>query len=101
MPLMSPASRPAARRQTRTLASDLRRVAPTRKQMLWGLLGAFVASAVLVGIGYATTPIPNPNGFATAQATTLYYSDGKTVLASLGNTTRVDVPLSEVPLAVR
>jgi membrane peptidoglycan carboxypeptidase len=69
--------------------------------MLWGLLIAFVATVILVGIGYATTPIPNPSSFATEQKTTLYYSDGKTVLASLGNTTRVDVPLSRVPLAVQ
>jgi membrane peptidoglycan carboxypeptidase len=69
--------------------------------MLWGILGAFVASVVLVGIGYATTPIPNPNTFATAQATTLYYSDGKTPLARLGNTTRVDVSLDKVPPAVQ
>ena len=69
--------------------------------MLWGLLIAFVATVVLVGIGYATTPIPNPSTFATAQQTTIYYSDGKTPLASLGNTTRVDVPLSQVPLAVQ
>ena len=69
--------------------------------MLWGLLIAFVATVVLVGIGYATTPIPNPSTFATAQQTTLYYSDGKSVLARLGNTTRIDVPLSKVPLQVR
>src|SRR4051812_4265538 len=69
--------------------------------MLWGLLIAFVATAVLVGIGYATTPIPNASSFATAQQTTLYYSDGKTQLATLGNTTRVDVPLTQVPLQVQ
>jgi membrane peptidoglycan carboxypeptidase len=69
--------------------------------MLWGLVIAMVASGVLVGVGYATTPIPNPSTFATAQATTLYYSDGKTELARLGSSTRVDVPLSQVPLAVR
>src|SRR3954471_3663504 len=69
--------------------------------MLWGLLIGFVASVVLVGIGYATTPIPNPSSFATAQATTLYYSDGKTVLARFGSTTRVDVALKEVPLDVQ
>ncbi|MBV9293400.1 MAG: penicillin-binding protein [Frankiales bacterium] len=69
--------------------------------MLWGLLIATVASAVLVGIGYATTPVPNPSTFATAQATTLYYSDGKTVLARLPGTTRQDVTLRQVPLAVQ
>ena len=69
--------------------------------MLWGVLIAVLASAVAAGIGYATTPIPNPSAFATAQATTLYYSDGKTELARLGNSTRIDVPLSQVPLDVR
>src|SRR3954469_25827579 len=69
--------------------------------MLWGLLGAFVATVILVGVGYATTPIPNPSAFATAQQTTLYYSDGKTVLARLGSSTRIDVPLSRVPLQVQ
>jgi membrane peptidoglycan carboxypeptidase len=69
--------------------------------MLWGLLIAFVATVVLVGIGYATTPIPNPSTFATAQQTTLYYSDGKSVLARLGSTTRIDVSLSQVPVDVQ
>jgi membrane peptidoglycan carboxypeptidase len=69
--------------------------------MLWGLLVAFVATLVLVGIGYATTSIPNPSSFATAQQTTLYYNDGKSVLATLGNTTRIDVPLTKVPIQVQ
>src|SRR4029077_7848883 len=34
-------------------------------------------------------------------ATTLYYSDGKTELARLGSSTRIDVPLSKVPKPVR
>ncbi|HEU5034646.1 MAG TPA: transglycosylase domain-containing protein [Mycobacteriales bacterium] len=81
--------------------SGWRRVLPRRRQMLWGLLGAFIAAVILVGIGYATTPIPNASTFSTAQATTLYYSDGKTPLARLGSTTRVDVPLSKVPVSVQ
>ncbi|MDQ1703721.1 MAG: hypothetical protein QOF18_87, partial [Frankiaceae bacterium] len=82
-------------------AGGLRQFLPRRKQMLWGVLGAFLASILLVAIGYATTPIPSPNSFATAQATTLYYSDGKTTLARLGSTSRIDVKLAQVPLAVR
>ena len=92
---MSPSSGAAG------LPAGWRRNLPRRKQMLWGLLIGFVASVVLVGIGYATTPIPNPSSFATAQATTLYYSDGKTKLATLGSTTRIDVSLSQVPLVVQ
>ena len=69
--------------------------------MLWGVLIAFVASAALVAIGYAVTPIPNASEFATSQATTLYYSDGKTKLATLPGSTRIDVPLSDVPRDVQ
>src|SRR3954447_15610462 len=69
--------------------------------MLWGVLAAFAFAVVLVGIAYAATSIPNPNSFATAQATTIYYKDGKTVMARFGNTSRIDVPLSKVPMDVR
>jgi membrane peptidoglycan carboxypeptidase len=74
---------------------------PSRRQMLWGVLAAFAFAVVLVGIAYASTSIPNPNSFATAQATTIYYKDGKTVMARFGNTSRLDVPLSKVPVPVR
>jgi len=69
--------------------------------MLWGVLAAFAFAVVLVGIAYASTSIPNPNSFATAQATTIYYKDGKTVMARFGNTSRIDVPLAKVPVPVR
>jgi len=69
--------------------------------MLWGVLAAFAFAVVVVGIAYASTSIPNPNSFATAQATTIYYKDGKTVMARFGNTSRLDVPLSKVPVPVR
>jgi membrane peptidoglycan carboxypeptidase len=69
--------------------------------MLWGLLIAFVATVALVGIGYARTSIPNASTFATQQVTTLYYSDGKTKLATLGGTTRQDVSLNRVPRDVQ
>src|SRR3954462_11415924 len=69
--------------------------------MLWGVLAAFAFAVVLVGIAYASTSIPNPNSFSTAQATTIYYKDGKTVMARFGNTSRIDVPLSKVPVRVR
>ena len=82
-------------------AGGWRVLMPRRRQMLLGLLLAFLASVVLVAIGYAVTPIPEPNQVAIAQATTLYYSDGKTVLARLGSTTRVDVPLNKVPKSVQ
>jgi membrane peptidoglycan carboxypeptidase len=94
MPSVSASSRAA-------VADGWRRFLPSGRQMLWGVLAAFAFAVVLVGIAYASTSIPNPNSFATAQATTVYYKDGKTVMARFGNTSRVDVPLSKVPLPVR
>ncbi|HET6816925.1 MAG TPA: transglycosylase domain-containing protein [Mycobacteriales bacterium] len=83
------------------VADGWRAFLPSGRQMLWGVLAAFAFAVVLIGIAYASTSIPNPNSFATAQATTIYYKDGKTVMARFGNTSRIDVPLSKVPLQVR
>ena len=94
MPSVSASSRAA-------VADGWRGFLPSGRQMLWGVLAAFAFAVVLVGIAYAATSIPNPNSFATAQATTVYYKDGKTVMARFGNTSRIDVPLSKVPLPVR
>src|SRR3954464_4940483 len=94
MPSVSVSSRAA-------VADGWRRFLPSRRQMLWGVLAAFALAVVLVGITYASTSIPNPNSFATAQVTTIYYKDGKTVMARFGNTSRIDVPLSKVPVPVR
>jgi membrane peptidoglycan carboxypeptidase len=79
----------------------MQRYAPTPRQMLWGVLGAFVLMLLFVGVGYATTSIPSPNSIATRQATLLYYSDGKHVLARLGDTNRTNVKLSQVPVDVQ
>src|SRR4051794_30486965 len=94
MPSVSASSRAA-------VADGWRRFLPSGRQMLWGVLAAFAFAVVLVGIAYAATSIPNPNSFATSQATTIYYKDGKTVMARFGNTSRIDVPLSKVPMDVR
>src|SRR4051794_16159865 len=79
----------------------MQRYAPTPRQMLWGVLGAFVLMVLFVGIGYAVTSIPSPNSIATRQSTLLYYSDGKHVLARLGDTNRTNVSLSQVPVDVQ
>src|SRR4051794_41349703 len=94
MPSVSASSRAA-------VEDGWRRFVPSNRQMLWGVLAAFAFAVVLAGIAYAATAIPNPNSFATAQVTTIYYKDGKTVMARFGNTTRIDVPLSKVPVPVR
>jgi membrane peptidoglycan carboxypeptidase len=80
---------------------NVAQIAPRPKQVLWGLAGAIVVAGVLAGVAYARTTIPTPSAIASAQTTTIYYSDGKTVLAQIGTTNRTDVPLSAVPIAVQ
>src|SRR3954467_10060365 len=94
MPSVSASSRAA-------VVDGWRRFLPSGRQMLWGALAAFAFAVGGARIAYASTSIPNPNSFATAQATTIYYKDGKTVMARFGNTSRLDVPLSKVPVPVR
>ncbi len=74
--------------------------APTPKQVLIGLAGAVAVFGIAVGVTYARTSVPSPSAIATAQTTTLLYSNGDH-LATIGTTTRTDVPLTQVPLHVR
>ena len=66
---------------------------------LWAVLALGVLGLVAVGIAYARTDIPDANELATAQASIVYYSDGKTELARLSDAegNRESVPLSKVP----
>jgi membrane peptidoglycan carboxypeptidase len=68
--------------------------------MLWGTAGAVVVCGVLAGVAYARTTIPTPSAIASAQTTTIYYSNGQPI-ATIGSTNRTDVPLSAVPLTVQ
>ena len=75
------------------------------KRVLIGLLVAMllllVGGLVAFAIGYSMTPIPNPNADFTANATTLYYKDGKSVLGSFHAQNRISVPLDQVPKATQ
>ena len=68
------------------------------KRGLWGALVAFVLGVIGVGIAYAMTDIPAPNQMVRAQASIVYYSDGKTELARLSDDggNRESVPLSQI-----
>lgn len=74
---------------------------------LWGKrLGLAALGAVLLGvigffIAYASTDIPEPNDLADAQASVIYYSDGKTEIDRISEINRESVKLSKVPKAVR
>src|SRR6478735_4823953 len=66
---------------------------------LWTVLALGVLGLVAVGVAYARTDIPDANELATAQASIVYYSDGKTEMARLSDAegNRESVTLSQVP----
>ncbi len=71
---------------------------PSWKLVLGSLASLFVLGMAIFGIAYVTTPIPDVNEVAKAQTTIVYWNDGKSELARLGDTNRISVPLSDVPV---
>ncbi|MGK5529405.1 transglycosylase domain-containing protein, partial [Streptomyces sp. URMC 129] len=87
--------RPARRRRTRP-----RRLVPTWRTVLGGtLVGLLFLCAALI-TGYLLVEIPEPKSAAAAQNNVYLYADGSQ-LARVGEVNRENVPLSEVPAAVR
>ncbi|MEP6630059.1 MAG: transglycosylase domain-containing protein, partial [Lapillicoccus sp.] len=73
------------------------------KWLLFALLSLIALGAVGVAIAYATISVPQPNQLANAQASIVYYDDGKTEMARLSDAqgNRESVPLKQVPDAVQ
>jgi membrane peptidoglycan carboxypeptidase len=71
------------------------------KRILLVVLGLALVGAGAVGVAFATTSIPQPNDLANAQASIIYYADGKTEMARISEINRESVPLSQIPLSVR
>ncbi|WP_124054465.1 transglycosylase domain-containing protein [Arcanobacterium ihumii] len=65
------------------------------------VVGTFL-TFLAVGIGlfvglYVTTEVPEPDDFALAQSTTVYYSDGQTQLGRFEQVNRTTVHLKDIP----
>ncbi|MDQ5840094.1 MAG: penicillin-binding protein, partial [Chloroflexota bacterium] len=73
------------------------------KRILLTMLGLFLLAVAAFGVAYAVIDIPQPNELANAQASIVYYADGKTEMARIsedgGN--RESVPLSKIPVHVQ
>jgi len=69
------------------------------KRILLTLLSLFALGCVGVAIAYATIAVPKPNQLADAQASIIYYDDGKTELARISDVSgnRESVDLKAVP----
>jgi membrane peptidoglycan carboxypeptidase len=55
-----------------------------------------VLLGVFVGVVYASTEVPSPDSISNAQTTVVYYSDGTTEMARLGDENRTNVTLAEI-----
>ncbi len=71
------------------------------KRILLTLLGLFLIGAATIGVAYARTRVPQPNELANAQASIIYYSDGKTEMDRISEVNRESVPLTQIPLHVQ
>jgi membrane peptidoglycan carboxypeptidase len=73
-----------------------------RRTLKYGLavMTALGIAAGVTVVAYAAS-VPLPADPVVAQASVLYYRDGRTVLARVGANNRTDVPLKRVPLHVR
>ncbi|TFV67944.1 UNVERIFIED_ORG: penicillin-binding protein [Bacillus sp. AZ43] len=60
------------------------------------MAGLLVLLGVFVGVVYASTDVPSPDSITTAQTTVIYYSDGTTEMARLGDENRTNVPLDQI-----
>nr|WP_246324247.1 transglycosylase domain-containing protein [Petropleomorpha daqingensis] len=61
----------------------------------------FVLLGVFIGVVYASTDVPDPDSVVNAQTTVVYYSDGTTVMAKLGDENRTNVTLDQVAKPAR
>jgi membrane peptidoglycan carboxypeptidase len=68
-----------------------------RLKIAGGLIaGMLVLLGVFVGVVYAKTTVPSPDSITTAQTTVVYYSDGTTEMARLGDENRTSVTLDQI-----
>ncbi len=79
-----------------------RHAVPRLRTTVWVLFGCLALGIAAFAILYSVVQVPTAaNDAAVAQVTTIYYSDGKAVLARVGTENREIVDLKVVPKHVR
>lgn len=95
------AGRRASRWKTFKEASIGRKIWVVIKTLfLLGIVSMLLAALGLV-LAYFLMPIPDPNAGFQSNNTTIYYRDGKEVLATLSVQNRVSVPYSEMSQSIK
>jgi membrane peptidoglycan carboxypeptidase len=77
------------------------RFVPSLKQVFVTGLVLLIAGVAAIAIAVRVVAIPQASDIATAQTTILYYDDGVTELARLGDANRVSIDFSEIPLVAQ
>ncbi|MBA2768142.1 MAG: penicillin-binding protein, partial [Sporichthyaceae bacterium] len=75
----------------------VRRYLPSFGQFLVLAGVGFLVGVAAVGVGYAATSIPRPNELVSAQATIVYFDNGRTEIGRFGEQNRIIIPLAQVP----
>ncbi|MDP5185151.1 transglycosylase domain-containing protein [Blastococcus sp. BMG 814] len=90
-----PSGRPASAKGKTGRSGKQRRA--RRLKITAAIMGGLLAlMCVFVGVVYASTEVPSPDSVSTKQTTVIYYSDGVTEMARLGDENRTNVPLAEI-----
>ncbi|AZN30287.1 penicillin-binding protein [Flaviflexus salsibiostraticola] len=68
----------------------------------WRFILGSILAVIAIGVGafaylYATTDVPEPDDFALAQSTDIYYADGETKLGTFADVQRTSVSLTSLP----
>ncbi len=77
------------------------RFVPSLKQIFFAGFLVLVAGLATIAIAVRVVAVPQASEIATAQTTILYYDDGVTEMARLGEANRVSVDFSEIPLVAQ
>ncbi len=102
------AQRTGTRRQGTTTQRLARTNAPVRPRwqrwlrtaLAWGFTGTFILATIAfagLAIYYQRLPVPTAADFAQAEASTIYYADGISVIGRLGVVNREVVSISDLP----
>jgi membrane peptidoglycan carboxypeptidase len=74
---------------------------PVYRRILFWAAGLFIAGlAAVAGLfvaAYASISVPEPDDFALAEGTTIYYADGSTTMGRFAEFDRTSVPLDSLP----
>ncbi len=79
----------------------LARFVPSLRQVLAVLGIGLLTGVALFALAVVFYPVPEPNEFAVAEATTVTYADGSTEIGDIGEIQRSSIPLSQVPQHVQ